>query len=323
MAPESRDEVRRRIDSLYDQAENATGNYNATRAMNGGSRSRGVPLFKRPRRDDPGLESIAREWFDGARSRLGPSVPAALPADRQPARPGPRRPVSAMAADLIGQLEDSGPARPELTAGPSADGIEVVREPAERAQRELTAGSPAALPPGPSAAPKELPAAAPRRATPGASKTRSQLKIAKAREILSQRTGRRAVAALEPAAPAPAARPPWAAAEAQPPAQHWPAPAGMPGQYGDTGAFAADALTGTGAFAAVTVTETGAIPVIPATDTGSFRAMSPGDTGGIPQTPATDTGGFRIMSPGAPQPQSPADTRGFPAMSPNDTGSIP
>ncbi|MFF4707790.1 NlpC/P60 family protein [Streptomyces sp. NPDC001288] len=326
MAPESRDEVRRRIDSLYDQAENATGNYNATRAMNGGSRSRGVPLFKRPRRDDPGLESIAREWFDGARSRLGPSVPAALPADRQPARPGPRRPVSAMAADLIGQLEDSGSARPELTAGPSADAaIEVVREPAERAQRELTAGSPAALPPGPSAAPKELPAAAPRRATPGASKTRSQLKIAKAREILSQRTGRRAVAALEPAAPAPApaARTAWPAAEAQPPAQHWPAPAGMPGQYGDTGAFAADALTGTGAFAAVTVTETGAIPVIPATDTGSFRAMSPGDTGGIPAIPTLDTGGFRIMSPGAPQPQNPADTGGFRVMAPGGNGGLP
>ncbi|MEU9388041.1 peptidoglycan endopeptidase, partial [Streptomyces sp. NPDC048279] len=128
MAPESRDEVRQRIDSLYDQAENATGNYNATRAMNGGSRSRGVPLFKRPRRDDPGLDSIAREWFDGARSRLGPSVPAALPSDRQPARPGPRRPVSAMAADLLGQLEGTGAARPELTAGPSANGdIEVVR----------------------------------------------------------------------------------------------------------------------------------------------------------------------------------------------------
>ncbi|MEV7031979.1 NlpC/P60 family protein [Streptomyces sp. NPDC093272] len=324
MAPESRDEVRRRIDSLYDQAENATGNYNATRAMNGGSRSRGVPLFKRPRRDDPGLESIAREWFDGARSRLGPSVPAALPADRQPARPGPRRPVSAMAADLIGQLEDSGPDRPELTAGPSANGgIEVVREPAERPQRELTAGSPAALPPGPSAAAKALPAAAPRRATPGASKTRSQLKIAKAREILSQRTGRRAVAALEPAAPAPAATTPWPVAEAQPPAQHWPAPAGLPGQYGDTGAFAADALTGTGAFVAVTVTETGAIPVIPATDTGSFRAMSPSDTGGIPQIPATDTGGFRIMSPGAPQPQPPADTGGFRVMTPGGSGGLP
>ncbi|MER6083748.1 hypothetical protein [Streptomyces sp. NPDC001833] len=127
MAPESRDEVRQRIDSLYDQAENATGNYNATRAMSG--RSRGVPLFKRPRRDDPGLDNIAREWFEGARSKLGPSVPAALPTDRQPARPGPRRPVSAMAADLLGQLEDSGPARLELTAGPSAQSeIEVVRE---------------------------------------------------------------------------------------------------------------------------------------------------------------------------------------------------
>ncbi|MGW1873588.1 C40 family peptidase [Streptomyces sp. NPDC001975] len=339
MAPESRDEVRQRIDSLYDQAENATGNYNATRAMNGGSRSRGVPLFKRPRRDDPGLESIAREWFDGARSRLGPSVPAALPSDRQPTRPGPRRPVSAMAADLLGQLEDSGPSRPELTAGPSANSdIEVVRELPERPKLELTAGSPAALPPGSSTAPKALPPAAPQRATPGTSKTKSQLKIAKAREVLSRRTGQRAIAALEPAAPAPQPAPavqaPWPTPEAQVPAQQWPAPAGMPGQYGDTGAFRTDALTGTGAFPAMTVTDTGAIPAVPATDTGSFRVMTPGAA--QPMSPA-DTGGFRIMTPGATgafpavtamdagamPPASPGDTGSFRVMTPGATGTFP
>ncbi|MER5515572.1 NlpC/P60 family protein [Streptomyces sp. NPDC002763] len=339
MAPESRDEVRQRIDSLYDQAENATGNYNATRAMNGGSRSRGVPLFKRPRRDDPGLESIAREWFDGARSRLGPSVPAALPSDRQPARPGPRRPVSAMAADLLGQLEGSGPSRPELPAGSSANSdIEVVRELPERPKLELTAGSPAALPPGPSSASKALPPAAPQRATPGTSKTKSQLKIAKAREVLSQRTGQRAIAALEPAAPAPqpapAAQTPWPTPEAQAQAQQWPAPAGMPGQYGDTGSFRTDALTGTGVFPAMTVTDTGAIPTVPATDTGSFRVMTPGAA--QPMSPA-DTGGFRIMTPGATTafpavtamdagampPASPGDTGSFRVMTPGATGTFP
>lgn len=341
MAPESRDEVRQRIDSLYDQAENATGNYNATRAMNGGSRSRGVPLFKRPRRDDPGLDSIAREWFDGARSRLGPSVPAALPSDRQPARPGPRRPVSAMAADLLGQLEGSGSSVPELPAGPSAKSdIEVVRELPERPKLELTAGSPAALPPGPSSAPKALPPAAPQRATPGTSKTKSQLKIAKAREMLSQRTGQRAIAALEPAAPAPAPQPapaaqtPWPTPEAQVPAQQWPAPAGMPGQYGDTGSFGTDALTGTGAFPAMTVTDTGAIPAVPATDTGSFRVMTPGAA--QPMSPA-DTGGFRVMTPGATStfpavtamdagampPASPGDTGSFRVMTPGATGTFP
>ncbi|MEV6760431.1 NlpC/P60 family protein [Streptomyces sp. NPDC051105] len=337
MAPESRDEVRQRIDSLYDQAENATGNFNATRAMNGGSRSRGVPLFKRPRRDDPGLDNIAREWFDGARSRLGPSVPAALPSDRQPARPGPRRPVSAMAADLLGQLEGSGPSRPELPAGSSANSdVEVVRELPERPKLELTAGSPAALPPGPSSAPKAPAPAAPQRATPGTSKTKSQLKIAKAREMLSQRTGQRAIAALEPAAPAPApaAQSPWPTPEAQVPAQQWPAPAGMPGQYGDTGSFGTDALTGTGAFPAMTVTDTGAIPVVPATDTGSFRVMTPGAA--QPMSPA-DTGGFRIMTPGATStfpavtamdagatpPASPGDTGSFRVMTPGATSTFP
>ncbi|MFE3163261.1 C40 family peptidase [Streptomyces sp. NPDC059224] len=347
MAPESRDEVRQRIDSLYDQAENATGNYNATRAMNGGSRSRGVPLFKRPRRDDPGLDSIAREWFDGARSRLGPSVPAALPSDRQPARPGPRRPVSAMAADLLGQLEGTGAARPELTAGPSANSdIEVVREPAGR-PLELTAGSPAALPPGPSSSPKALPAAAPQRATPGASKTKYQLKIAKARELLSQRTGQRAIAAPEPAAPVPAPAPapqaaqaPWPAPEAQAPAQQWSAPAGMPERYGDTGSSRAPTVTET----------TGGIPVVSATDTGTFRIMTPGavqsrfpantdgsrvmtpgatdgfppvtggETGAMPAAGAGDTGSFRVMTPGATGTfRMPDDTGGFPSVPPAHT----
>ncbi|MGW5461677.1 NlpC/P60 family protein [Streptomyces sp. NPDC003996] len=93
MAPESRDEVaqdeiRQRIDSLYDQAENATGNYNATRAMSSLTRSRGVPLAKRPgRRPDPALDEVARQWFDGARAKFGPTVPAVLPADRLPDRP--------------------------------------------------------------------------------------------------------------------------------------------------------------------------------------------------------------------------------------------
>ncbi|MEU0970180.1 NlpC/P60 family protein [Streptomyces sp. NPDC005917] len=317
MAPESRDEVRQRIDSLYDQAENATGNYNATRAMNGGSRSRGIPLFKRPRRDDPALESIAREWFDSARSRRGPSVPAALPSDRQPARPGPRRPVSSVADDLLSQLEGSGPSRPELPAGPSANGdIEVVRELTERSKPALTTGSPAALPPGPSSAPKALPAAAPQRPTPGASKTKNQLKMTKAREVLSRRTGQRAVAALEPAAPAPQSAPgaqsPWPTAEAQVPAQQWPAPVGMPGQYGDTGSFRTDALTGTGAFPAVTVTDTGAFPAVTVTDSGA-----------IPAVPATDTGSFRVMTPGAVQAVSPADTGGFRVMAPGGTGTFP
>ncbi|MGV9929279.1 C40 family peptidase [Streptomyces olivaceoviridis] len=87
MAPESRDEVRQRIASLYDRAENDTGNFNATRAMAARTRSRGVPLAKRAgRRPDPALDEIARQWFDAVRADVGPTVPAVLPADRRPDR---------------------------------------------------------------------------------------------------------------------------------------------------------------------------------------------------------------------------------------------
>ncbi|MGY5011297.1 C40 family peptidase [Streptomyces sp. 900105755] len=344
MAPESRDEVRQRIDSLYDQAENATGNYNATRAMSGGSRSRGVPLFKRPRRDDPGLDNIAREWFEGARSKLGPSVPAALPSDRQPARSGPRRPVSAMAADLLGQLEDSGPARLELTAGPSAQSeIEVVRELPARPKLELTAGSAAALPAGTPGAPRALPAAGQQRPTPGASKTRNQLKLAKAREVLSQRTGQRAIAALD-AAPAPVTQgvpqspSPWPAPEAQAPPQQWQAPAaGIPNQRTGSGSARSDSPAATRALPAVT--ETGGIPIVSPSDTGTFRIMTPGGADRAPTRAAADMGGFRLMTPGgsgggtyqsapamdtgAAQAPAPVDTGSFRIMTPGATGSFP
>ncbi|MEW1777372.1 hypothetical protein, partial [Streptomyces sp. NPDC086777] len=345
MAPESRDEVRQRIDSLYDQAENATGNYNATRAMSGGSRSRGVPLFKRPRRDDPGLDNIAREWFEGARSKLGPSVPAALPTDRQPARPGTRRPLSAMAADLLGQLEDSGPARLELTAGPSAQSeIEVVRELPARPRLELTAGPAAAPPAGPSGSPRALPAAGAQRPTPGASKTRNQLKLAKAREALSQRTGQRAIAALDVApAPAPVSQAvapspgPWPAPEVQAPAQQWQAPAvGIPNQRTGSGSGRPDSAA-TRALPAVT--ETGGIPIVSPSDTGTFRIMTPGGADSAPTRAAADAGGFRVMTPGGsaggpyqsapvmdmgvPQAPAPGDSGSFRIMTPGATGSFP
>ncbi|MGW2485885.1 NlpC/P60 family protein [Streptomyces sp. NPDC001606] len=88
MAPESPDEVRRRVASLYDQAENATGNYNATRALSARTRSRAVPPAGRAGRTaDPVLDQVARQWFEAARAQLGPTVPAVLPADRLPSRP--------------------------------------------------------------------------------------------------------------------------------------------------------------------------------------------------------------------------------------------
>ncbi|MER6531487.1 peptidoglycan endopeptidase, partial [Streptomyces sp. NPDC001508] len=139
MAPESRDEVRQRIDSLYDQAENATGNYNATRAMTARTRARGVPLRKRPGgRGDPALDEVARQWFDVARAKLGPTVPAVLPADRMPERPTGNRPGP---APRDGGREAAGRAVPELPPGPTG-----------RAVAELSGGSLPALPAGPAPA---------------------------------------------------------------------------------------------------------------------------------------------------------------------------
>jgi cell wall-associated NlpC family hydrolase len=145
MAPESRDEVRQRIDSLYDQAENATGNFNATRAMALRARSRGVPLAKRPsRRPDPALTEITRQWFDAARGKLGPTVPAVLPADRLPA-PTPERPdtsVRALSPGRGGALVSG--ERAALGPAPAA--------PAPQALERGTDGAPAALPPAGTAA---------------------------------------------------------------------------------------------------------------------------------------------------------------------------
>ncbi|MFF9363744.1 C40 family peptidase [Streptomyces griseoluteus] len=145
MAPESHEEVRQRIDSLYARAENATGNYNATRAMAAATRRRGVPLAKRSgSRPDPALDAVTRQWFDAARAKAGPTVPAALPVDRMPDN-GPAVERTWTAAELgLPSLEPETPALPagssqrpvaELTGGtPSAPALEA-------------AGTAAALPP--------------------------------------------------------------------------------------------------------------------------------------------------------------------------------
>ncbi|GGI96191.1 C40 family peptidase [Streptomyces brasiliensis] len=233
MAPESRDEVRQRIDALYDLAENATGNYNATRAMTTGTRGRGVPLRKRPAADtDPDLDNVTRQWFDAARAKLGPTVPAVLPTDRKPQRPAERRPKAPAEREVLGDgRESTGRRLPELPAGstgaPAGRALgELTRgslpEPTRRPIAELTAGpstqpaggSAAALPavPAPrreSEAPRarRAPATAPRRPSPGTSKERNLRKLTAARELLSrygvQRTA--PITAIE-AAPAPGTR---------------------------------------------------------------------------------------------------------------------
>ncbi|MEU6511768.1 hypothetical protein ABZ884_37075, partial [Streptomyces sp. NPDC046942] len=141
MAPESRDEVRQRIASLYDQAEDATGNYNATRAMAAVTRSRGVPLAKRSgRRPDPALDAMARQWFDAARAKLGPTVPAALPADRLPDRPSAPAPSRSRSGSSERDALDTGLSVRQPRALERAD---------DRRPAELTTGGTASDPTSP------------------------------------------------------------------------------------------------------------------------------------------------------------------------------
>ncbi len=119
----SRDEVQRRINSLYDRAETATGNYNATRKMSGAPRQRVAPRPSASRPSDPAQDAVTRQLFDRARAQLGPTVPAILPPRRTPARSAEARP-------------ERSERRPEREGGARA--LEV--QPS-RALAELTAGT--------------------------------------------------------------------------------------------------------------------------------------------------------------------------------------
>ncbi|MFJ2304168.1 NlpC/P60 family protein [Streptomyces sp. NPDC087787] len=142
----SRAEVQQRISSLYDQAENATGNFNATRAMSNSARTRrGSAAWGGSGGSDPAVDRMARKWFDVGRAQLGPTRPAVLPPDRMPkpagspaAAPG-RRPADVRE----GLALDAGRApRPELPAGPAASAPELPA--AARATPELPAALPVA-----------------------------------------------------------------------------------------------------------------------------------------------------------------------------------
>lgn len=219
----SREEVQQRISSLYDRAETATGNYNATRAMTTGSRSRLNPPRDNGRRGaDATLGDVSRPWFDVGRSQLGPTVPARLPADRMPKRPAEARPA-APARRLEGELsaralEAAGRPVPELTAGPGVGPVaELTAGPSAGPVAELASGrAVAALPAGTGArqeAVKALPAPA---ADPGHTslknrKEQNRRKLALARELLSRHVVQQRIA-------------PIAAIEAQPPQEVWPTP---------------------------------------------------------------------------------------------------
>ncbi|WP_055489191.1 C40 family peptidase [Streptomyces sp. TP-A0356] len=212
MAPDgpSRDEVQQRIHSLYDQAETATGNYNATRAMATGSRKRVTPVFRAERRPaDPALDDVVRQWFDAARTKLGPTVPAVLPADRTPNTPAgarPTGPAGRPGGDLTGRGRGtSDRAVLELTAGAGTGPLaELTAGAGTGPLAELTARPLAALPAAPeprqearSALPG--PPTEPRQTAVATSKEHNQRKLAAARELLAQRTAQRGtpLAAIE------------------------------------------------------------------------------------------------------------------------------
>ena len=220
----SREAVRQRVNSLYDQAESDTGQWNFTRPTATGSRGRGAPAGA-ARRSDPDVDNVSRQWFDMARNSLGPTVPAALPAsrtpDRRPAAPRPARSADRPLPARTGfELEAAGRPAAELPVGGP-----------RRPLAELPAGdAPAVLPAVPAqrqesamAAPST--GAEPRQTSLRRSKEQSQRKIAAASELLYRYTARQtsmaqpAVAPQTPvvsppalAAPMPAGQQPAAAA---------------------------------------------------------------------------------------------------------------
>ncbi|MFJ4277538.1 NlpC/P60 family protein [Streptomyces massasporeus] len=127
----SPDEVRRYVDSLYDRAENDTGRFNATRAA-GIPRQRGTTTRDRSREDaEPALGGLARQWFEAARAKLGPTVPASLPDRRSPAVPDrapratrPERPVERPAEPLALEAPRE-PRTPKLPEAPTAGAWEL------------------------------------------------------------------------------------------------------------------------------------------------------------------------------------------------------
>jgi cell wall-associated NlpC family hydrolase len=237
----SREEVQQRVSSLYDQAENATGNYNATRAMSTGTRKRVDPVRPNQRTSaERVLDDVARPWFDVGRAQLGPTVPARLPADRMPSRPAEARPPRPEGGRTDRERETAGRPVPELTAGPAAGRVpeltagptagrvpeltagpiagrvpELTAGPGAGPVAELTSRAVAALPaapemhPWPTQAPA-APAAEPAQSALKTSKTQIQRKLAVARELLSAHAVRQSTQ--------------FAAIESRPATEIWPAP---------------------------------------------------------------------------------------------------
>ena len=342
----SREEVSRRVSSLYDRAETDTGTFNATRASSTGPRKRAGSPAASGRDGDGGrgaapLDDVARQWFDVARSKLGPTVPATLPKDRMPERPAAPARGARPSGGGEGAREISGRTALELPAGSGAPVAELTSGASRSAAvGELTAGPVAALPAGGEAggalalpaapAASSAPVVQPevdQRASLRTTKERSQRKLAQARELLSAYTGR-SVAAIETpaaavpaAAPAPASAPAsaqnqWDALEAQSPADLMTVPPGSTawtGQSSEASAATAAYLTATPSSGPELSAPQGyGVPdagfsAVAAAQTGSFPAVS--QTGSFPVV--DQTGGFPMVD----------QTGSFPAVS--QTGSFP
>ncbi|MFC9317228.1 C40 family peptidase [Streptomyces nigra] len=339
----SREEVSRRVSSLYDRAETDTGTFNATRASSTGPRKRAGSPAASGRDGDGGrgaapLDDVARQWFDVARSKLGPTVPATLPKDRMPERPAAPARGARPSAGGEGAREISGRAALELPAGPGAPVAELTSGASRSAAvGELTAGPVAALPAGGEAGGAlALPAApaAPvvqpevdQRASLRTTKERSQRKLTQARELLSAYTGRSVAAIETPAAAVPAAalapasapasaQNQWDALEAQSPADLMTVPPGSTawaGQSSEASAASAAYLTAPPSSGPELRAPQGyGVPdagfsAAAAAQTGSFPAVT--QTGSFPVV--DQTGGFPMVD----------QTGSFPAVS--QTGSFP
>ncbi|GHD25866.1 C40 family peptidase [Streptomyces galbus] len=340
LVPPSPAEVQQRVNALYDRAETDTGTFNATRAMTSGAR-RGSG----GRTGDAAVSAVARQWFDTARSVLGPTVPAVLPRDRTPQRPAVTSRPQRAAVEPAGarELESAERHLPELTAralpalppAPTADGL--------RASHEDGAPASMALAPAPAAASAPLQAELPSPSAPApeplaaeATWDTGQVPAYGTGAVTwgTQDSDYTARAAQDGGAMAGGMQDTgatsWAAQETD--ALTWGTQDTDAMTWGTQGAGAANwgaweasatpwgAPQDTGGFnvpSAMTDTGTFAAPSTPM-DTGSFSAPSASmDTGGyaVP-SPFTDTGGFS-----APLPLS--DTGSFSASLPlTDTGSF-
>ncbi|MFI9568666.1 NlpC/P60 family protein [Streptomyces rishiriensis] len=320
----SRAEIQQRVNSLYDRAESDTGNYNATRAMSGRSRRTVGSVADSGRRSsDASLDAVARQWFDRARDRVGPTVPAVLPADRLPT-PAPRSagaPERTGDSSTVRELEAAVRRLPELT-GRTVAALPAVPEPRQGEPKAL-APAPAALPAlpaGPAASAPAAAAPADRQASLKNTKERNGRKLMTARDILA-----RAVARPTPALPAPAPAPVTAAAptavlpvvdaqpaQAQPVQQPWDtaeqqafraeitaAWAGRPTAAGTAAPAGADALlTATGQLGIVTPASGFAAPAADFGAPASGFATSASGLGAQPSGFAAQAADFATPAPG-------------------------